>query len=93
MDDDDGDLSAWLLTRLSTDSEKEREREGEERERPREREREEVSRDQPFANQSHAQIKTRLANNIEMLRRWWRRSFHCTYLLHGHIKGLKLEPG
>ena len=38
MDDDDGDLSAWLLTRLSTDGE--RGREGEERGKERERERE-----------------------------------------------------
>ena len=40
MDDDDGDLSAWLLTRLSTDSEKERERERERERRGREREKE-----------------------------------------------------
>ena len=38
MDDDDGDLSAWLLTRLSTDSEKEREKEIGEGENERKRE-------------------------------------------------------
>ena len=36
MDDDDGDLSAWLLTRLSTDSEREKERGEGENERKRE---------------------------------------------------------